>query len=110
MKKTEERGKIKRKVEEIYQTPKPSSEEEQLLSEKLVHIKEQSKKEKEKRKRRQVIEEENIGSQSLRRSSRLKGKIKETKTKEAQFIYLGEETPTQSQDNISFEQSPQHYP
>ena len=36
--------------------------------------------------------------------------MNKTKTKEAQFIDLGEETPTQSQDNISFEQSPQHSP
>lgn len=110
IKQTKKRGKTKRKFEEIYQTAEHSSEEDQLLFEKLVHIKEQSKKEKEKGKIRQVIDEEKIGSQSLRRSSRLKGRIKKTKTKEAQFIDLGEETPTQSQDNISFEQSPQHSP
>jgi len=40
MKQTKQRGKIKGKVEEIYQTLEPSSEEEQFLSEKLVHIKE----------------------------------------------------------------------
>ena len=40
IKQIKQREKMKRKVEEIYQTPEPSTEEEQLLSEKLVNIKE----------------------------------------------------------------------
>jgi len=36
--------------------------------------------------------------------------MKRTQTKEAQFIELGGETPTQSPDNTSFEQSPQYSP
>jgi len=58
---------MKEKFEEIHKnTPEPSSEDEQLLFESLVNIKDQFKKEKEKGKRIQVIEEETIGFQSLR--------------------------------------------
>lgn len=112
-KQTKQRRKMKQKVEEIHKNiPEPSSsmEDEQLLLERLIKIRDQLKKEKEKGKRKQIIEEEIIGSQSLRRSFRLRGKVKKSKSKETQFIDLGEETQTQSHDNIPYEQSPQNSP
>jgi len=36
--------------------------------------------------------------------------VKKAKSKETQFIDLGEETPTQSHDNIPYEQNPQISP
>ena len=64
-----------------------------MLSERLVHLKEQSTKAKQKGKGKHIIEKGDISSQGLRRSSRLKGKLKKTKIKGAQFIDLGGETP-----------------
>lgn len=112
-KQTKQRRKIKEKVEEIYKDilePSSPKEDEQLLSKRLIKIKDQRKRDKEKGKRKQVIVEEIIGSQSLRRSSRLRGKVKKEKSKETQFIDLEEETPTQSPENIPYEQSPQNSP
>jgi len=77
---------MKEKVEEIHMDiPEPSSpkDDEQLLSEKVIKIREQIKKDKEKGKRKKDIEEEIICSQNLRRSSRLQGKVKKVKSKEA---------------------------
>ena len=104
---------MKEKVEEVYRDiPEPAApkEDEQLLSERLIKIREQIKKDKEKGKRKKDTEEEIIGSQNLRRSSRLRGKVKKVKLKETQFIDLEEETPAQSLENNPYEQSPQNSP
>lgn len=93
MKQKKQKG--KRKIEDIYWTPKPSSEEEHVLSERL----EQSTKEKQKGKEKQVIEKGDIRSQGLRRISRLKGKLRKTQIKGAQFIDLGGESLDQSPKN-----------
>ena len=86
----------KRNIEDIYQTPEPSSEEKQALSERLIHLKKQLAKEKEKGKEKQSIEKRGASSQGLRRSSRLKGKLKKMQIKGAHFIDLGGETPDQT--------------
>lgn len=97
-------------IEDIYQTPNPSSEEEQVHSERLIHLKEQSTKAKEKGKDKQSIEKGYTSSQGLRRSSRLKGKLKKTQIKGAHFIDLGGETPDQSPKKTPPDQSPYYSP
>jgi len=96
----------KRKIEDIYQTPKPCSEEEQVLYERLVYLKEQSTKAKKRGKGKHIIEKRDISSEGLRRSSILEGKLKKTQIKGAQFIDLGGETPDQSPENTPPNQSP----
>lgn len=99
----------KRNIEDIYQTPEPSSEEEKVLSESLIHLKKQSTKAKEKGKERQRIEKGNK-IQGLRRSSKIKGKLKKMQIKGAHFIDLGGETPDQSLENTPSNKSPQYSP
>lgn len=101
-KQVKQKGKIN--VEDVYQTP--SSEEEQVLSERLVHLKEQLAKEKGKGKEKQSLEKGDTSSRNLRRSSRLKGKLKKVKIKGAHFIDLGGETPEQSPEIIPPDHSP----
>lgn len=59
-KKEKEKG--KRNIEDIYQTPEPSSEEDQILSERLIHLNEQSVKAKEKGKKKQSVEKRDTNS------------------------------------------------
>lgn len=73
-------------------------------------IKEKIKKKKEIGKRKKDTREETISFQNLRRSSRLRGKVKKVTSKEAQFINLEEETLVQSPYSIQPEHSPQNSP
>ena len=104
-------GKLKgkRNIEAVYQTPEPSSEENQILSERLIYLKEQSAAAKRKGKEKQSVEKGDTSSQNLRRSYRLKGKLKKVQTKGAHFIDLGGETSEQS-PTIPPSHSPQHTP
>lgn len=88
-------GKLKgkRNIEAAYQTPELSLEEDQILSERLIYLKEKSATTKGKGKEKQSVEKGDTSSQNLRRSSKLKGKLKKVQTKGAHFIDLGGETP-----------------
>ena len=74
-----------------------------MLSERLVHLQEQlsiaKKKEKGKQKKK------DSGPQRVRRSSKLKGKLRKTQMKGPHFIDLGEETSEQSPADHSPSQS-----
>lgn len=99
----------KRNIEPIYQTPEPSSKEDQILSERLVYLREQSAAANRKGKEKQSVEKGDTSSQNLRRSSRLKGKLRKIKTKGPHFIDLGGETPEQP-PAIPPGRSPHHTP
>ena len=82
----------KRNIEEVYQSPEPSLEEDyQTLSERLVHLQEQAAIAKKKQKGKQSAQEKRT-SPYLRRSIRLKGKVNKTQEKRYHFIDLAEET------------------
>ena len=104
---------MKERAEQINEDiPKPSSpqEDEQLLSEILTKIREQIKKKKEIGKRKKDTREETISFQNLRRSSRLRGKVRKVTSKGAQFTNLEEENPIQSPDSIPPKHNPQNSP
>lgn len=105
------KGKLKgrRNIEATYQTPEPSSEEDQILSERLIYLKDQLATTKGKGKEKKSVEKGDTSSQNLRRRSRLKGKLKKVQTKGAHFIDLGGETSEQS-PTIPPGHSPQHSP
>lgn len=69
----------------IEDIPEPSSpqENEQFLSERLIEIKEKIKKNKEIGKGKKDTRKEIISFQNLRRSSRIRGKVKKVTSKEA---------------------------
>lgn len=99
------KSKGKRDIEAVYQTAEPSQKEDhQTLSERLAYLKEQAAATKKKRKGKQSMDED-TSPQHVRRSSRLKGKLKTVKTKRLHFIDLGEETPEKP-----LETSPDHSP
>lgn len=99
------KSKGKRSIEAIHQTPEPSSEEDhQILSKRLVYLQEQSAAAKKKGK-----EKQSFSPQNLRRSSRLKGKLRKIQIKWPQFIDLGGETPEQP-STISPSRGPHHTP
>ena len=84
----------KRNIEDVYQSPEPSIEEDyQVLSERLVHLRKQAATTKKKEKGKHSMEEESTSPQYLRRSSRLRGKWRKTQVKGPHFIDLGGETP-----------------
>ena len=86
----------KRNIEVVYQTPEPSSEEDhQILSKRLVYLQKQSVAAKKKGKEKQSGEKEDTSPQNLRRSSKIKGKLRKIQTKGPRFIDLGRETPEQ---------------
>ena len=73
--KRQKKLKEKKNIEDVYQTPEPSLEEDhQPLSERLTHLQGQSIEARGKEKGKQTIEEEGTSPQHLRRSIRLKGK------------------------------------
>lgn len=80
--KKQRKSKGKRNLQDLYQSPKPSIEEDyQVLSERLVHLQKQAATTKKEEKGKQIIEEESTSPQYLRRSSRLKGKWRRTQVK-----------------------------
>lgn len=84
----------KRNIEEVYQSPEPSIEEDyQPLSERLKHLQKQAAIAKEKEKGKQSIGEGSTSLPYLRRSTKLRGRGSKTQVKRPHFIYLGEETP-----------------
>jgi len=88
----------KRNLQDVYQSPEPSIEEDyQVLSERLVHLQKQVATAKKEEKGKQIMEEESTSPQYLRRSSRLKGKWRRTQVKGPHFIDLGGETPQKPQ-------------
>ena len=106
------KSKERKSIEAMHQTPS-SEEDHQVLSERLVHLQEQSSMAKKKGKGKQ--KKKDSGPQHVRRSSRLKGKLRKTQTKGPHFIDLGEETPEQTQAGHSpshsqsdIEHSPSH--
>ena len=88
----------KRNIEVFYRTLEPSSEEDQMLSERLVYVQEQSVAANRKGKEKQSGEKEDTNPQNLRRSSRLKGKLRKIQIKGPHYIDLGGETPEQPSD------------
>lgn len=80
-------------IEAVHQTPS-SEEDHQVLSERLVHLEEQSAMAKKKGKEKQ--KEEDNSPKYVRRSSRLKGKWRKAQTKGPHFIDLGGGTPKQT--------------
>ena len=64
-----------------------------MLSERLVHLRKQAATAKKKEKGKQSMEEGSTSPQYLRRSSRLRGKGRQTQVKGPHFIDLGGETP-----------------
>ena len=92
----------KRNIEEVYQSPEPSIEEDyQTLSERLVHLQKQAAIAKKKEKRKQSMEEGSTSPQYLRRSIRLRGKWRKKQVKGPHFIDLGGETPEKPLDGCS---------
>ena len=96
----------------MHQTPS-SEEDHQVLSERLIHLQEQSVMAKKKGKEKQ--KEGDSSPQRVRRSSRLKGELRKTQTKGPHFIDLVEETPEQtpaghspSHSQSHIEHSPSH--
>ena len=99
-----------RNIEAVYQTPEPSSEEDhQIVSERLVYLQEQLATAKRKGKEKQNVEKEDTSSQNLRRSSRLKGKLRKVQMKGPHFIDLGGETLEQP-STIPPSHGPHHTP
>jgi len=73
--KKQKKLKGKKDIEDVYQSPEPSLEEDhQPLFERLTHLQGQSTVARKKEKEKQSIEEEGTSPQNLRRSIRLKGK------------------------------------
>ena len=96
----------------MHQTPS-SEEDHQVLSERLVHLQEQTSMTKKRGKEKQ--KETDSSPQYVRRSSRLKGKWKKTQTKGPHFIDLGEVTPEKtpaghnpSHSQLNIEHIPPH--
>jgi len=86
----------KRNIEDVYQSPEPSLEEDhQTLSERLTHLQGQSAAARKKEKEKQSMEEEGTSPQHLRRSIRLRGKWRKAQPKGPHFIDLGGGTPKQ---------------
>jgi len=114
--KKQRKEKGKRTIQEVYQSPKPSIEEDyQTLSERLVHLQEQAVIAKKKEKGKQSIQEKSTTPPYLRRSTKLRGKGSRTQIKRPHFIDLGEETPEKSpagrsppRPQPSIETSPPH--
>jgi len=90
-------------IEAVHKTPSSSEEDHQMLSERLVYLQKQAsiskKAEKGKQKQKGSV------PQCVRRSSRLKGKLRKTQIKGPHFIDLGEETSEQSLADHSPSQS-----
>ena len=98
----------KRSIEDVYQSPEPSLEEDrQVLSERLVNLRKQVAIAKKKEKGKQSTEEESTSPQHLRRSNRLRGKWRKAQIKGPHFIDLGGETPEQP-STTSPDRSPHH--
>jgi len=92
--KKQRKEKGKRNIQEVYQSPEPSIEEDyQPLSEKLKHLQKQATTTKAKEKGKKSIGEGSTSPPYLRRSTKLRGRGSKTQLKRPYFIDLGEETP-----------------
>jgi len=106
--KEQRKPKGKRNIEVVYQAPDPSQKEDhQTLSKRLAYLQEQSAAAKKKGKEKQSREEKDTSPQHVRRSSRLKGKLRIVQTKGPHFIDLGGETP-EKPPATSPDRSPHH--
>jgi len=108
-----QKGKMKKKAGETTGN-KPESllqqDDENLISENLTEIRKQIKRKEKIGNEKKGTKEENISPLQLRRSSRLRGMVNKISSKGTEFIYLEEETPTPSLDNVPSAHSPQNSP
>jgi len=90
--KKQKKLKGKKDIEDVYQSPEPSLEEDyQPLSERLTHLQGQSAAARKKEKEKQSIEEEGTSPQHLRRSTRLRGKCWKAQKKGPHLLTWEEE-------------------